>query len=325
MVLPVRDRADSVGRVVNGVLSQTFASTEVVVVDTGSTDETVAAARAAGDDRVRVLELERTTTPEAIAEGLAAARGNWSAVVDVDTELSPVWLARLGRLVDSTGARFATCGGEQRHLDGSTTRISPRAGSSDPLAGACLRSGAFVTETRLLRRASEHLLDSSVREEVNPTVVIGGEALHCVIDDDGVVARTPERLVRWTEPLPREPAVGDELRIEWAFQAIDVMSRSPIPDAGLLARYATIGGVAAARLRRRRDSRLLFRVACLSQPEDRRHWGRLIVSYLAPISDRVWNPDADDVVVDLTDDGTITGETGDTGRTGDTTGTDGHR
>jgi hypothetical protein len=122
-----------------------------------------------------------------------------------------------------------------------------------------------------------------------------------VIDDDAVVARTPERLVRWTEPLPREPAVGDELRLEWAFQALEVMSRSPIPDATMLARYATIGGVAAARLRRRRDSRLLFRVACLSQPEDRRHWGRLLVSYVAPISDRVWNPEDDEVVLDLTD------------------------
>lgn len=301
VVLPVRDRAETVGRVVTGVLSQTFASTEVVVVDRGSTDETVAAAKAAGDDRVRVLQLEHTNTPEAIAEGLAAARGGWSAVVDVDTELSPVWLARLGRLVDSTGARFATCGGEQQHLDGSTTRISPRAGSSDPLAGACLRSGAFVTETPLLRQASEHLLDSGVRNEINPTVVIGGEALHCVIDDDAVVARTPERLVRWTEPLPQEPTAGDELRVAWAYQAIEVMSRSPIPDASMLARYATIGGVAAARLRRRRDSRLLFRVACLSQPEERRHWGRLLVSYLAPVSDRVWNPADDEVVVDLTD------------------------
>jgi hypothetical protein len=41
----------------------------------------------------------------------------------------------------------------------------------------------------------------------------------------------------------------------------------------------------------------------MSQPEIREHWGRLIVSYLAPISDRVWNPDAvsePEPVVDLT-------------------------
>ena len=42
---------------------------------------------------------------------------------------------------------------------------------------------------------------------------------------------------------------------------------------------------------------MLFRVACLSQPEVRKHWGRLVVSYLAPISDRVWNP-LDDELVD---------------------------
>jgi hypothetical protein len=104
--------------------------------------------------------------------------------------------------------------------------------------------------------------------------------------------------------MSAEPVGGDELRLEWAFQALDVLARSPIPDATLLARYATIGGVAAARLRRRSESRMLFRVACMSQPEIREHWGRLIVSYLAPISDRVWNPDAvsePEPVVDLTD------------------------
>ncbi len=291
MVVPVRDRADAVGRVVTGVLTQTFADTEVIVVDDGSSDETVAAVRAAGDDRVRVLHQEPSGTASALATGLDAARGRWSAVVDVDTELSAVWLARLGRLVDSTGARFATCGGEQRHLDGSTTPISPRAGSSDPLAGACLRSGAFVTETPLLRDAADRLRSEELNAQANPTAVVGGEALRRILDEDAVVARTPERLVRWSEPMAAEQVGGDELRLEWAFQALDVLARSPIPDATLLARYATIGGVAAARLRRRSESRMLFRVACMSQPEIREHWGRLLVSYLAPISDRVWNPD----------------------------------
>jgi len=297
VVVPVRDRAESVGRVVTGVLTQTFSDTEIVVVDDGSSDATVAAARAAGDGRVRVIQQEPGGVALATAAGLEAARGRWAAVLDADTEVSAVWLARMGRLVDSTGARFATCGGEQRHVDGSSTEISPRAGSSDPLAGACLRSGAFVTETRLLRTAAARFHEEPPHADANPTAVIGGEALRAVLDDDGVVARTPERLVRWSDHLMIPPMDGDELRLDWAFQALDVLARSPIPDAGLLARYATIGGVAAARLRRRTESRMLFRVACLSQPEVRKHWGRLAVSYLAPISDRVWNP-LDDEVVD---------------------------
>ncbi|MFZ4669248.1 MAG: glycosyltransferase family 2 protein [Microthrixaceae bacterium] len=297
VVVPVRDRAESVGRVVTGVLTQTFSDTEIVVVDDGSSDATVAAARAAGDERVRVIQHDGTGVALATAAGLDVARGRWAAVLDADTEVSAVWLARMGRLVDSTGARFATCGGEQRHVDGSTTEISPRAGSSDPLAGACLRSGAFVTETRLLRTAAARFREVPPHADANPTAVIGGEALRSVLDADDVVARTPERLVRWSDQLVAPPIDGDELRLDWAFQALDVLARSPIPDADLLARYATIGGVAAARLRRRSESRMLFRVACLSQPEVRKHWGRLVVSYLAPISDRVWNP-LDDELVD---------------------------
>ena len=66
VVIPVRDRADVVGRAVASVLAQTFADVEVVVVDDGSTDDSVAAARAVSDGRVRIVAQD--------AAGPAAAR-----------------------------------------------------------------------------------------------------------------------------------------------------------------------------------------------------------------------------------------------------------
>jgi glycosyltransferase involved in cell wall biosynthesis len=65
VVIPVRNRADVVGRAVASVLAQTFAGLEAVVVDDGSTDDSVAAARAVADARVRIVRQEAAGVDEA--------------------------------------------------------------------------------------------------------------------------------------------------------------------------------------------------------------------------------------------------------------------
>ena len=113
VVIPVRDRADVVGRAVASVLAQTFAAVEVVVVDDGSTDDSVAAARAVADGRVRVVRQDAAGVEAARRSGVERSHGRWILVLDPDDEVSPGWLARISRLVYSTGAVLGGCGGGQ--------------------------------------------------------------------------------------------------------------------------------------------------------------------------------------------------------------------
>ena len=119
---------------------------------------------------------------------------------------------------------------------------------------------------------------------------IAGVALHHVLEEGLDVVHTPERLVAWSDRPAAPTPQGDELRLQWAFQALEAMARTPIPDGELLARYATIGGVAAARLRRGTDARLLFRIACQARPEVRKHWARLAVCHVPALTARIWDP-----------------------------------
>jgi hypothetical protein len=245
----------------------------------------------------------------AYGSGLTAARGRWAVLLDVDTEVAAGWLARLGRLVDSTGAGFVSCGGEQQHLDGSVTEILPQPDDDDGDA-ACLRPGAFATTTERLAEAVERLAVARELGDGAPRC-IAEQAFDIAVHDGVLVAHTPERLVAWIERTPEPPAEGDELRLRWAFQGLEAMARTPIPDTELLARYATIGGVAAARLRRGRDARMLFRIACQVRPDVQKHWARLAVSHVTPLSRRVW--DATESVGTATP--ALTGAAGDDPRT----------
>ena len=292
VVIPVRDRADVIGRAVVGVLVQTFADLEVVVVDDGSTDDTVAAARAVADHRVRILRPGPIGEQAACGTGLAAARGRWSVLLNADTEVASGWLARLARLVDATDAGLVSCGGEHHHLDGSRTDILPA--TSGGAAAVCLWPGAFSTTTQRLTAAFERL------DAGGPTAGqesagdaprrIAQEVARDARKDAITIIHTPERLVAWNERPPEPSPEGDELRLCWAFQGLEAMARTPIPDGELIARYATICGVAASRLRRGREARELFRIAWLARPDVHKHWARLAVAHVGPLSRRIWDP-----------------------------------
>lgn len=287
MVIPVRDRADVVGRAVASVLAQTFAGVEVVVVDDGSTDDSVAAARAVADGRVRIVRQEAAGLDAARRSGVERSHGRWIALLDPDDEVTPGWLARIGRLVDATGAVLVSCGGEQVHADGSTTVVAPSlVGPADDGVLACFRPGAFVVRRDLLEAVGQ--VDPGDGED--SLAVVGARLVRRVLDDDATIVSTPEALVRWNEPSAEDSPCGEFLRLRWALQSLDALARTPIPDAALMVRSATIGGVAAVRLGEHREARRLFALARSVAPDVPQLWARWAVSCLPPVARRVWAP-----------------------------------
>ncbi len=311
VVLPVRDRADVVGRAVAAVLSQTFVDLELLVVDLGSTDRTLDAVRAAGDERVVVLGDQLAASddaPVAYTTALAAARGAWISFIDADTEVAPGWLARLGRLIDANAAGFASCGGLQEDGRGGGTEVRPVPGGDG--SRACFRPGAFMTTTDRVRTVLE-LIGPEMVQRCGPrhagqapragavddvgegcTGHMGRAALDLTLLDGDAVVSSPELLVAWHEPpeTERDDATStvEEVQLRVAFQGLDALARTPIPDGELLARYATAGGLAAARLRQRRDARRLFRIAWRARPDVRDHWSNLVAAHLGPLGQRAW-------------------------------------
>jgi glycosyltransferase involved in cell wall biosynthesis len=97
LVVPVRDEASSVGELLSGVASQTLRPDEIVFVDGGSRDDTVARLRAAcaGDRSIRVVEAGDATPGRGRNVGIDAARYDWLALTDAGTRPEPDWLARL--------------------------------------------------------------------------------------------------------------------------------------------------------------------------------------------------------------------------------------
>jgi glycosyltransferase involved in cell wall biosynthesis len=107
LVIPVRDEAATIGELLQSIAAQTRRPDEVVFVDGGSLDETVALLREAGEiegARVRVVEAGDATPGRGRNVGIEAARCEWIALTDAGNRLEPDWLERLLEVVEGDSA-----------------------------------------------------------------------------------------------------------------------------------------------------------------------------------------------------------------------------
>jgi glycosyltransferase involved in cell wall biosynthesis len=93
VIIPAYNAATFIVDTVNSALSQTFTDLEVIVVDDGSKDGTVAALAGFGD-RVRVHQQTNGGVAKARNTGVALATGTWVAFLDADDLWLPQKLER---------------------------------------------------------------------------------------------------------------------------------------------------------------------------------------------------------------------------------------
>ncbi len=96
VVIPAYNSGRTLGETLTSVRRQSYAQLEIVVVNDGSTDDTVAIARAhaAEDTRIRIVSIGNGGVAVARNAGIAASHGAFVAPVDADDLWHPEKIAR---------------------------------------------------------------------------------------------------------------------------------------------------------------------------------------------------------------------------------------
>lgn len=94
-----------IARAIHSALDQAGVDLEVIVIDDCSTDQTRTIARNINDPRLRLICLSQNGGPGASRNaGLAAAQGDWIAILDGDDAFAP---GRLARMIQIAGPQNA--------------------------------------------------------------------------------------------------------------------------------------------------------------------------------------------------------------------------
>lgn len=85
VIIPVYNREKYVGEAISSILAQSFANFELLLIDDGSTDNSVEIMRSYTDPRVRLVRHEQNLgIPKTRNKGLQLARGDYIAILDSD-------------------------------------------------------------------------------------------------------------------------------------------------------------------------------------------------------------------------------------------------
>ena len=220
------------------MLRQTWEDFELLIVDDGSTDATLAEAARVADPRMRLIENPRNMgAAGARNTGVAEARGTWIAFQDSDDEWLPLKLEKQMARLQAPGAGFvaAYCGmlviGRPDGRDGARPEIRyvPRPGIAQvegDILPSLMRTSIVSTQTLVARR--------------DALLAIGGfdESFRALIDWEcmlrlaplGAVACVDEPLVlqRFSpNSISREVALRADARLRAIDKHRALLSRHP--------------------------------------------------------------------------------------------------
>lgn len=115
--MPVHNRARLIGRAVTSVLRQSFGDFELLLIDDGSSDDSVRVIRRFSDPRIRLLQNgENLGIARTRQRGLEEARGTFIALLDSDDAMPPRRLEQQVRFLHAH-PHVATVGGWAREFD----------------------------------------------------------------------------------------------------------------------------------------------------------------------------------------------------------------
>lgn len=101
VIIPLYNKESSIAQTLQSVFSQEYSDFEIVVVDDGSTDNSVEIVEAICDPRIRLIKQENGGPSKARNTGVKNAKGEWIVFLDADDEMLPNALETFKNIINA--------------------------------------------------------------------------------------------------------------------------------------------------------------------------------------------------------------------------------
>lgn len=101
VIIPLYNKESSIAQTLQSVFSQDYSDFEIVVVDDGSTDNSVEIVEAMNDPRIRLIKQANGGPSKARNTGVKYAKGEWIVFLDADDEMLPNALETFKNIINA--------------------------------------------------------------------------------------------------------------------------------------------------------------------------------------------------------------------------------
>ncbi|MES2692497.1 MAG: glycosyltransferase [Verrucomicrobiota bacterium] len=193
VLMTVYNGARYVAEAIDSIVGQTFSDFELLIIDDGSTDDSLAVIRRYSDARIRLIEQSPNRGIRAtLNRGLGEARGRYIAIMDQDDIAAPERLARQTALLDAQPA-VGLCGSDIETFGEKTGASWIRHFAPEALRIALLFENPICHPSVMLRR--QVLVDSKLEYPEFPYAE--EYALWVRISRQHQLVNLPQKLLRY--------------------------------------------------------------------------------------------------------------------------------
>ncbi|WP_248723591.1 glycosyltransferase family 2 protein [Seonamhaeicola sp. ML3] len=113
IIIPLFNKEKYIGSSLNSALSQTFQDFEVIIVDDGSTDNSLKIVKDIKDERIEIIKQKNKGAASARNLGIANSRGKYIALLDADDIWSEIHLNELHKQIKLHSSAALFCNNYQ--------------------------------------------------------------------------------------------------------------------------------------------------------------------------------------------------------------------
>lgn len=100
VVIPLYNKSNHITRAIKSVLNQTYSNFEIIVINDGSTDDSLEKAESIEDDRIRIIDQKNAGVSVARNNGVLASKNDYIAFLDADDEWKNDYLETIAKLIE---------------------------------------------------------------------------------------------------------------------------------------------------------------------------------------------------------------------------------
>ena len=122
VIIPLYNKEPFIEETIRSVLTQSYNSFELIIVNDGSTDNSLALVKSFKDDRIKLFSIDHSGVSRARNFGVEKSNGEWIAFLDADDWWAPDFLFELNKSIKENSGRSIFAAGTSRVRNGEVHR-----------------------------------------------------------------------------------------------------------------------------------------------------------------------------------------------------------